>query len=54
MENKPVKIQVIPPFGGIYQVILPEDIQTTEQIQNWISDNLKYIETWAWSRIDDK
>lgn len=53
MAEKPVKIQVIPPFGDCYQIILPAAIQTDQQIRFWIYDNLQHIESWAWKRLED-
>ncbi len=53
MAEKRIRIQIFPRFGESYQVLLPASVQNNEDILNWIDDNLKSIESWAWKRLKD-
>ena len=41
-----MKIKIYPTIGDTYIVYLPENIQSEDDVNSWIEENLMLVEKW--------
>ena len=46
-----MKIRIYPTIGSTYTVSLPENIQSEDDVNSWIDENLRFVDEWEEEKI---